>query len=104
MRTILIAAVFMTSFAIHTYGKAAAVAIQTGTVTSVDARGKKFDCHGKNGDWTYRTTDKTLFLANRKKADFSALQAGANVEVRFHLVGKERVADQVTITAAPLMP
>lgn len=78
--------------------------IAIGVITAVDEKGKSFSCHwkakdGKTTDWTYLTNEKTAFELNSKKAMFADLKVGEKVQVKFHRVEKDRVADAVTITA-----
>jgi hypothetical protein len=77
-------------------------------VTAVDEVGKTFNCHAKAGEpsWTYRTTNKTVFRAAKKrvrlsyvwnKGSFSELKVGDIVTVQYHLSGNDRIAERVAI-------
>ena len=71
--------------------------IRLGIVTTLDDAAKTFGCHWKTRDWTYRTTDKTTFQIGSQAGSWSDLKVGQTVEVGFHWLGKNRVADRVTI-------
>lgn len=70
---------------------------QGGNIVSVDDAAKTFICHWGANDWTYKTTDKTAIRVGGKNGAWSDLKTGVRVNVGYHLVGKERVADWVTI-------
>jgi hypothetical protein len=72
---------------------------KAGTVTAIDDAGRTFSCHWKTVDWTYGTADKTVFRVGKKTGSFSDLKVGATVKVNYHLVGNERIADRVVISA-----
>jgi len=92
MRKVLIAAAFSAVFAVG-----ANALEQGGTIVSVDEAGKSFTCHWGVMDKTYKTTDKTGFRIHGKSGTWSDLKTGVRVNVGYHLVGKDRVADWVTI-------
>ena len=70
---------------------------QTGTIVSIDDMAKTFVCEWNKNNWTYKTTDKTAFRVRGRNGTWSDLKAGVRVNVGYHLVGKERVADWVNI-------
>jgi hypothetical protein len=92
MRKALIVAVLSAAFVVSATAKE-----QRGAILSVDDAGKTFICHWGANDWTYKTTDKTAFRVRGKNASWSDLKVGVRVNVGYHLVGKERVADWVNI-------
>ena len=69
----------------------------TGTIISVDTAAKTFVCKWQTNDWVYKVTDKTVFRAKGKTADFADLKLNSRVSMTFHMDGKQRVADLVTI-------
>jgi hypothetical protein len=70
---------------------------KTGTIISVDPLSKSFVCKWRDNDWTYRTHDKTVFRAGGKAATLADLKLGDRVSLSYHMMGKDRVADIVTI-------
>jgi hypothetical protein len=72
-----------------------------GNITSIDDAAMAFSSNWKKKDATYKTTDMTIFRANKKKAAFSDLKVGQTVNVKFHLDGQDRIADRVVVVAAP---
>ena len=70
---------------------------KTGTIISVDPLGKSFVCKWRDNDWTYKTTDKTVFRAGGKPGTLADLKLGDRVSLSYHMMGKDRVADIVTI-------
>ena len=68
-----------------------------GVVASVDDTTHTFTCHGGKRDWTYKTTEKTVYLVGAKNASWSDLKKGAQVEVTYKIGGKFRFADKVVI-------
>jgi len=97
MRKVLMAAVLAMGFAVPVTGEAK-VFTRSGIVTAVDNGAKTFGCHWKTSDWTYKTTAKTVFHLAKKPAGFSDLKAGQTVQVKYHVVGKDWIADGVAIT------
>ena len=97
MFKLLMAAVLSAAFAVP--ANADVAVIRKGTITTVGDVDKTFACHGKTSDWTYTTTDRTVFQMARKPAGFSELKVGETVWVKAHLVGKGWVTDRVMITA-----
>jgi len=70
---------------------------QNGTIISVDTAAKTFVCKWQTNDWVYKATDKTVFRAKGKTVDFADLKLNSRVSMTFHMDGKQRVADLVTI-------
>ena len=70
---------------------------RVGTVTTIDDASKTFSCHWKTSDSTYTTTDQTVFRMARKPARFSDLKVGETVQIEYHVVNKDWVADRVVI-------
>jgi hypothetical protein len=96
MRKALMAAILAAGFAVP--ASAESKVSLRGIVTAVDNGAKTFVCHWKTSDWTYKTTAKTVFHLAKKPADFSDLKAGQTVQVKYHVVGKDWIADRVAIT------
>ena len=71
---------------------------QTGTIISIDEANKSFICKWQTNNWTYKTTDKTVFRVGGKTGSWSDLKVNVRVNVGFHMVGNDRVADWVSIT------
>jgi hypothetical protein len=71
-----------------------------GVVTSIDAANRTFVCHraGKP-PWTYSLTDATKFLVGKKPGSVADLKTGETVDISYHLQGKTKVADTVSIRA-----
>jgi hypothetical protein len=92
MRRILIAAALSAAFVVSANAKQ-----QGGTIMSIDDAAKTFVCEWQKNNWTYKTTDKTGFRIHGKSGTWSDLKTGVRVNVGYHLVGKDRVADWVTI-------
>ena len=70
---------------------------QTGTIISVDTAAKTFICKWQTNNWVYQVSDKTVFRQKGKSVDFSDLKLDSRVSMTFHMDGKQRVADIVTI-------
>jgi hypothetical protein len=70
---------------------------QTGTIISVDQDSKMFVCKWQTNHWSYKVTDKTVFRSRGKTVAFSDLKLESRVSMTFHMDGKQRVADLVTI-------
>jgi hypothetical protein len=92
MRKVLIAAVLSAAFLAPATAKE-----QRGTITAVDDAAKTFVCQWGKKDWTYKTTDKTGFRIRGKDGTWSDLKTGARVNVGYHVVGEERVADWIVV-------
>jgi hypothetical protein len=92
MRKALIAATLSAAFVVSAYAKE-----QKGSIMSIDDAAKTFVCEWHKNNWTYKTTDKTAFRVRGKNGTWSDLKAGVRVNVGYHLVGKDRVADWVNI-------
>lgn len=76
---------------------AAKVLKQTGTIIKIDTAAKTFICKWQTNDWLYQVTDKTVFRKKGKSVDFAELRLDSRVSMTFHMDGKQRVADLVTI-------
>jgi hypothetical protein len=70
---------------------------QTGTIISIDQESKMFICKWQTNHWPYKVTDKTVFRSGGKTVSFSELKLESRVSMTFHMDGKQRVADLVTI-------
>jgi hypothetical protein len=70
---------------------------KTGTIISIDPLSKSFICKWRDNDWTYKTTEKTVFRAGGKTGALSDLKLGDRVSLSYHMMGNDRVADVVTI-------
>jgi len=70
---------------------------QTGTIISVDEESKMFICKWQTNHWPYQVTEKTVFRLKGKTVSFSDLKLDSRVSMTFHMNGKQRVADLVTI-------
>ena len=74
-------------------------------VTAVDDAAKTFNCHAKAEelDWTYKTTNKTVFrtVGGTRRASFPDLKVGEIVSVRYNLHGDHRIADRVVLKPKP---
>jgi hypothetical protein len=70
---------------------------QTGTIISIDQNLKMFVCKWQTNHWPYKVTDKTVFRSKGKTVAFSDLKLDSRVSMTFHMEGKQRVADLVTI-------
>ena len=92
MRKMFIAAALSAAFVTTAVAKQ-----QGGTIISIDDAAKTFVCEWNKNNWTYKTTAKTSFRTAGKSGSFSDLKPGVRVNVGYHLVGKDRVADWVTI-------
>jgi len=99
MRKILLVAMLTAAVA----APASALLVIGGTVTAVDNTAKTITCHGRAsvtgqiGDFTYKTTDKTIFRVGKKQGSFADLKVGETISVRFHPQGDDRILDRVTI-------
>jgi hypothetical protein len=82
-----------------TSGTAGKEFLSKGVVTTVDTTTMTFGCHWKTHDWTYKTTDVTMFYIGQQLAAFSDLKSGVNVRVTYHVVDAVRIADKVMIAA-----
>lgn len=97
MRKILLAVTLATAFVAQASTRPRPIV--GGTVTGVNDAGKSFNCHWQTRDWSYQTTPKTAFLVGKKNASFADLKVGDTVQVKYHVAGKDRIADRVIITA-----
>jgi maltoporin len=70
---------------------------KTGTIVSLDQATKTFICQWGGEDRAYKTTDKTVFRVGPKSGTWSDLKMGERVTILYRTVGKDRVADRVTI-------
>jgi maltoporin len=70
---------------------------KTGTIVSLDQATKTFICQWGGEDRAYKTTDKTVFRVGQKNGTWSDLKMGERVTILYRTVGKDRVADRVTI-------
>jgi hypothetical protein len=70
---------------------------KTGTIVSLDESTKTFICHWGGENRAYKTTDKTVFRVGPKNGTWSDLKMGERVNILYRVVGKDRVADRVTI-------
>jgi hypothetical protein len=70
---------------------------QTGTIISVDTAANTFTCKWQMNNWAYKVNDKTVFRTKGKTASFADLKLDSRVSMTFHMDGKQRVADIVTI-------
>lgn len=76
---------------------AAAAQRKTGTIVSLDESTKTFVCQWGGEDKAYKTTDKTVFRVGPKAGSWSDLKLGERVNILYRTVGKDRVADRVTV-------
>jgi hypothetical protein len=70
---------------------------QTGTIISIDQDSKMFVCKWQTNHWPYKVTEKTVFRSKGKTVAFSDLKLDSRVSMTFHMEGKQRVVDLVTI-------
>lgn len=70
-----------------------------GTVTARDDAARTFTAVRRNRAWTYHVTDKTRFVVAGSEGSWSDVRVGTVVQVRWHRVGSQRVADSVGIRA-----
>jgi hypothetical protein len=70
-----------------------------GTVTAIDGGARTFTAVRRGRASTYHTTDKTRFLVGGSNASWWDLKVGSSVQVRWHRVRDQRVADIVAIRA-----
>jgi len=80
-------------------GVAPAAQARVGTITAINDQAKSFMCDWQGKSWTYGTTDKTAFWLGKSKGSWADLKMGAVVQVSYHLVHGQRVADAVRIQA-----
>jgi len=92
MRTVLIAAALSAVLLATADAKE-----QRGTIISVDDAAKTFVCQWGSKDWTYKTTKKTGIRISNRDGSWSDLKIGARINVGYHTVGEDRVADWVVI-------
>jgi hypothetical protein len=92
MRRALIAAVLSAAFL-----AAADAKEQRGIIMAMDGAAKTFVCEWNKKQWTYKTTDKTGFRLSGKDGTWSDLKTGSRVNIGYHMVGEERVADWIMI-------
>jgi DNA gyrase/topoisomerase IV subunit B len=70
---------------------------QTGTIITLLPEEKMFICQWQTNQWPYKVTDKTVFRSKGKTVTFADLKLDSRVSMTFHMDGKQRVADLVTI-------
>jgi hypothetical protein len=70
---------------------------KTRTIVSLDPASRTFICQWGGEDRPYKTTEKTVFRVGTKDATWSDLKLGEWVNILYRVVGKDRVADRVTI-------
>lgn len=70
---------------------------KTGTIVSLDEATKTFVCQWGGENRAYKTSDQTVFRVGTKSGTWSDLKLGERVNILYRLVGKDRVADRVTI-------
>jgi hypothetical protein len=70
---------------------------KTGTIVSLDEATKTFICQWGGEDRAYKTTDKTVFRVGPKNGAWSDLKMGDRLTILYRTVGKDRVADRVTV-------
>src|SRR5271169_917666 len=74
-------------------------------VTAIDDIAQTFSCHAKAKEpsWTYRTTNKTAFrlVGKIRRGSFSNIKVGEIVSVRYHLDGRDRIAERIVIELKP---
>jgi hypothetical protein len=70
---------------------------KTGTIVSLDPAAKTFICQWGGEDRAYKTTDRTVFRVGTKDGTWTDLKLGERVNILYRVVGKDRVADRVTI-------
>jgi hypothetical protein len=70
---------------------------QRGTITSIDDAAKSFVCQWGDKSWTYKTTNKTGIRISNKDGTWTDLKTGKRINVGYHMVGNDRVADWVMI-------
>jgi len=76
---------------------ASAAQRKTGTIVSLDEATKTFICQWGGEDRPYKTTGSTVFRVGNKNGAWSDLKLGERVNILYRVVGKDRVADRVTI-------
>jgi len=103
MRKLLVAAMLTAAFVAPANADFFGMGVMMGgAIIAVDAAGKSFTCHRQTGDWSARTTGKTVFRLGRhgkKKATFADLKIGETIALTYHTVKHEYVADRVVIKA-----
>jgi hypothetical protein len=95
MRKVLIAAALSAAF-LATLTTADAKE-QRGIIMAMDNAAKTFVCQWNKKEWTYKTTDKTGFRISGKDGSWSDLKTGARVNIGYHMIGDQRVADWIMI-------
>jgi hypothetical protein len=70
-----------------------------GTVTARDDAARNFTAVRRHRAWTYYVTDKTRFVVSGTQGSWWDVKVGRVVQVRWHRVGSQRVADIVGIRA-----
>ena len=76
---------------------ASAAQRKTGTIVSLDEAAKTFICQWGGEDRAYKTTTNTVFRVGNKSGAWSDLKLGERVNILYRVVGKDRVADRVTV-------
>ncbi len=97
---VLIAALFVMSFASPTIAKEKMIVLK-GSVVSVDAAGKTLTVKEKKGEVTIAWDQATKVTMGKEKKAFEDLKAGDKVLVRYHEKEGKAVANSIAITKAP---
>jgi len=83
----------------------AAPPMQGGSVIAIDQKTRTFTCRkNTGGDWTCKTTQKTIFTVGKTKGSWSDIKKGVTVECVFHHEGQAAVADRVQIETQAAQP
>lgn len=97
LAVVVLSAVFMVTTAVTADAAKRKTWTKTGKIISVSETDKTFVCEWNKVNWTYKVTDKTTYKAAGKVGTFSDVKIGAIVNIGYHSVGKDRVADWVTV-------
>jgi hypothetical protein len=83
----------------------AAPPMQGGSVIAIDQKTRSFTCHRKTGgEWSCRTTQKTIFMVGNTKGSWADIKKGVVVECIVHHEGQAAVADRVEIEHQAAQP
>ena len=83
----------------------AAPLMKGGSVIAVDQKTRSFICRlHTGGDWTCKTTPKTVFAVAKTKGSWSDIKKGLTVECIFHHEGQAAVADRIQIETQAAQP